>query len=253
LPRINQLIAFVDDAVPSARLVEQADALGIRLEPLTGHVPVLPVPCVVVGIASHERVLRGLQAPSCGFVEWSLSDGLPLSPSCIEHAALGGHVLSLNTRAAYDLDAANLFTQALAARFPHLDPIIGDIELALAEGVANAIIHGNLGIGSKMRNDLQGFAKFQATLSSRLNDADMTFRRLEISAVPRADSLLEISVMDQGDGYDSTAQMGRSAEIEAKCGRGLGLIRQLAHQVEARNGGRCLVMSFRSPPLLNQR
>jgi anti-sigma regulatory factor (Ser/Thr protein kinase) len=251
LPQTHGLIAFADDQILSERLTAQADALGIRLEPLLEGLPPLTIPCVVIGVAHAKRVLSGLSRPAHGFVEWSAADGQGLSVDCLDHAARGGQSLSINTRSAYEMDAANQFTQSLLTRFPHLEPIIGDIELALAEGVANAIIHGNLGIGSKMRNDLQGFAVFQATLQQRLNDPALIRRRVEITAIPVDDHQLEVCITDQGDGYDCVRQLGMSAETEAKSGRGLGLIRQLANGIEVQEDGRRLRMLFCSPiPLI---
>jgi anti-sigma regulatory factor (Ser/Thr protein kinase) len=241
---MNGLIAFYDDMVPPARLVAQMDGLGVRLEPLIECLPSIGVPCIVVGRANPARVHQGLSFPSHGFVEWNPLDQQPVSQSCLECAHRGGLALALNTRMAYQIDVAQQFTLALLARFPSLEKILGDIELSLAEAVANAIIHGNLGIGSKMRNDFQGFALFQATLIERLEDPNRAARRVEITAQPVGSAGLKLSVTDQGDGYDIDTQMQKSPRIEAKSGRGLGLIRQLAADTQVAGGGRTLTMAF---------
>lgn len=241
---MNGLIAFYDDMVPPARLIEQMDELGVRIEPVIECLSSLKVPCVVMGRASQARILQGLAVPSHGFVEWNPADHLPASRSCLECAGRGGLALALNTRMAYQIDVAQQFTMALLKRFPSVEAILGDIELSLAEAVANAIIHGNLGIGSKMRNDFQGFALFQTTLLERLEDPERAGRRVEITAQPTASGGLTLSVTDQGDGYDIGTQLQKSPRVEAKSGRGLGLIRQLASNIQVAAGGRTLTMDF---------
>lgn len=241
---MNGLIAFYDDMVPPARLVEQMDGLGVRVEPVIECLPTLACPCVVLGKASLPRILQGMSEPARGFIEWVPGDQHPASNACIECADVGGLGLAVNTRIAYQIDVAQQFTQALATRFPATLTILGDIELSLAEAVANAIIHGNLGIGSQMRNDFQGFALFQATLLERLDDPCRAGRKIEITARPLGGSGIRIAVLDQGDGYDIHSQMNKSARIEAKSGRGLGLIRQLADRIEIGLDGRLLTMDF---------
>jgi anti-sigma regulatory factor (Ser/Thr protein kinase) len=243
---MNELIAFYDDMVPPARLVAQMDGLGVRIEPVIECLPSVGVPCVVLGRASPTRIQQGLSVPSHGFVEWNPVDHQPASQACLECAGRGGLALALNTRMAYQIDVAQQFTLALLNRFPTLEAILGDIELSLAEAVANAIIHGNLGIGSKMRNDFQGFALFQSTLLERLEDPHRASRRIEITAQPMGSYGLKLSVTDQGDGYDIDTQMQKSPRVEAKSGRGLGLIRQLAADIQVASGGRTLTMDFRT-------
>ncbi|OAN48814.1 ATP-binding protein [Magnetospirillum moscoviense] len=238
------LIAFYDDMVPPTRLVAQMDELGVRVEPVIECLPTISVPCVVVGRANPAKIRQGLTVPSHGFVEWNPGDHQPVPQACLDCASRGGLTLALNTRMAYQTDIAQQFTEALLVRFPKLEAILGDIELSLAEAVANAIIHGNLGIGSKMRSDFAGFALFQATLLERLEDPDRADRRVEITALPVGDTGLKLSVTDQGDGYDIDTEMRKSPRAEAKSGRGLGLIRQLASDIQVAAGGRTLTMDF---------
>ena len=241
---MTHLVGFTEENWHAARLRSQADALGLRLEPCLECMPDLSVPNVLIGAPSLAKLKASLNKPSHGFIEWNDHDGADLSRACVECATAGGQCLSLNTKMAYEWDATNLFASALEARFPHLGDIMGDIELALAEAVANAVVHGNLGIESTLRNDVKGFVLFQAALLERLDDPVLCRRRIEITAEPFDSACVRIEVQDFGDGYDLAALPKEAVTALAKSGRGLGLIRQLTATMGVSDSGRRLTMTF---------
>ncbi|HQQ81800.1 MAG TPA: ATP-binding protein [Cyclobacteriaceae bacterium] len=101
----------------------------------------------------------------------------------------------------------------------HLDDdIYGNIMIAVTEAVNNAIKHGS-------RND----SKRNVSLSLALEDSTIRFK-----------------VEDQGDGFDFEHLPDPTApeNIEKPGGRGIFLMKNLADEVDFRDGGRTVELSF---------
>jgi serine/threonine-protein kinase RsbW len=98
------------------------------------------------------------------------------------------------------------------------DDIYGNIMIAITEAVNNAIKHGNKGISSK--ND---------SLSLILEDRLIRFR-----------------VMDEGIGFDYNNLPDPTApeNLEKPGGRGIFLMKHLSDEVEFKEGGRIVELSF---------
>ncbi|MGE5505687.1 MAG: ATP-binding protein [Actinomycetota bacterium] len=238
--------AFFDAGSVPPRLAEVACAMGMVVEPFEDDPACGRSPMLMLGPAEEYRMQSGLTVPFAGFVECEPEDDFDdgwLSTDCLDAVRKGGLCLAMTTMSAYLMDIPALLVPPVAARFGIGSDAAGAIELALAEAVANALLHGNLGIDSALRNDMDQFEKFRATLLANLADPQMGRRRMEITALPSPEGL-RITVRDQGEGFDLGAQLAKPAEQEAKSGRGLGLIRKLCRAVEGRDGGRTLVMVF---------
>jgi serine/threonine-protein kinase RsbW len=98
------------------------------------------------------------------------------------------------------------------------DDIYGNIMIAITEAVNNAIKHGNKGISSK-----------NVSLSLILEDRLIRFR-----------------VMDEGIGFDYNNLPDPTApeNLEKPGGRGIFLMKHLSDEVEFKEGGRIVELSF---------
>lgn len=115
------------------------------------------------------------------------------------------------------------------------------LELALQEAVANSVEHGNLGLLSEWKNEIceDGVDRFSKEKQSRLKNPLYSQRRVKIS-VKFEDAVLEISVHDEGPGFDSS-RYTQCTGLEPY-GRGLAMIRANMDEVSFGDGGRLIRM-----------
>ena len=242
-PHSLRVLGIVDGPLPPLEATTALGVLGVRLEPYV-ELPIAgPTPRLLLGSAADWRVRSGLTPPFSGFIESDPRIGFDIPAECVEAAVAGGFGISVRTRTVFDLDVAARLTLAVAQRLPDDQDMHQALELALYEVIGNAAIHGNLGIESHMRGSAETLATYQAILDDRLDDPRFADKRVMVTVVPQ-DGAIEVTVSDQGDGYDLNGLLARPASLEAKSGRGLGFIRQLAQSMAGRDGGRTLVMTF---------
>lgn len=137
-----------------------------------------------------------------------------------------------------------------AAGRPGTQDLMMRIETALHETVANAIVHGNLGLPSlsKLEGDDQS-AAYQEAVQAGLADPDLARRRVDISAQVE-NGCLTIQVRDEGDGmpeesWHQSLQGGESALTEAqKSGRGLYLTSMFCDSLQRAPDGRAVHLCF---------
>lgn len=153
-----------------------------------------------------------------------------------------GFYLSLTTGTAYGLQCAVLVCDELTRRGVLTPERRGNVELCLHEAVANAIVHGNLGIPSATKEQPEGYRLFSRLLRERLGDGAVRQRRIDIFARWSADSL-SIAVVDQGNGFDAAA-LPEDTESGAHSGRGFVFMRALARRIRVTDGGRCTLLQF---------
>ncbi|KAF0112709.1 MAG: hypothetical protein FD149_2373 [Rhodospirillaceae bacterium] len=117
------------------------------------------------------------------------------------------------------------------------------METALQEALANALVHGNLGLASDMRDDFHQYEHFCTLLKTRLQACEGR-RRVEIAATWK-DGWLEVSVMDHGEGFVETIPEETTTPAAGRLVlHGLGIIRSLASTVAFADAGRRLIMRF---------
>jgi anti-sigma regulatory factor (Ser/Thr protein kinase) len=241
-----KLIALVQGSTPSRALVAAGEALGVRIQPAS-EPPLDPaLPRLLIAAASEATLAAGLRPPFSGFIETSDGEDPGLHAECVEAAACGGLCISVTTVAAFAYDVTAALGMVVGPRFNLGDDCVGAIELALGEAIGNAVIHGNLGIASDLRSNLDLLAAFNALVGERLASPFWSKRRVFVTIAPEPPEL-RVTVRDQGDGWDLASQLSRPVEAEAKSGRGLGLIRQLARSVIGADQGRALTMRFADP------
>ncbi|CAO3419781.1 ATP-binding protein [Azospirillum endophyticum] len=155
---------------------------------------------------------------------------------------LPGFYLSLTTATAYGLQCPVLVCDELARR-DVLDPQRRSaVELCLHEAIANAIVHGNLGLSSAVKGEPGGYRRFSEMMRDRLDDPAVVRRRLDIFCRWN-ESGIAIAVVDQGGGFDMEP-IPATAGSKALSGRGFVFMRTLASQVTVTDGGRCTILHF---------
>lgn len=198
---------------------------------------------LMIARPTDESLAAAVRLPYSAYLEEGTPAGAGrrLEPT----RAGGGLYFWFTTATAFRLGTARHFCDGLETRGLVTTARRGDIELALHEAVANAVIHGNLGLESDMRDDLARYSEFCQELDNRLDDPVSGGRQVEVSAMTR-DGALELAVTDQGKGFPKAAERppvgapGSAGLIM----HGLGIIHALATTVTTEDDGRCLVMRF---------
>ncbi|MBI5121152.1 MAG: ATP-binding protein [Rhodospirillales bacterium] len=153
-----------------------------------------------------------------------------------------GLLLSLSTATGFNADLTSLLCAACRQRMDFSDERLSDIETAVEEALSNAMVHGNLDIASVLRNDPADFDQYCDLVNERLTTPNYADRRIEILMTWSRDGI-DVEVHDEGRGYD-ISNFQALPQVEAKCGRGFSLIRDLASNVTIAEHGRSLTMSF---------
>lgn len=162
-------------------------------------------------------IARALHSPKGAFIE----DG------CAPATRPRGLLLRLRTDTAFHLPVAAIFTTALTNRLALPRTTAESIELALHEALANAIMHGNLGLASQARGDTATYGDFCQMLQASLQDHTAASRTIQVAAY-WTKTALSIGVTDQGSGFSSEPP---ALSDQIAHGRGLNLIRALAVSV----------------------
>ena len=199
-----------------------------------------PTVLVLTG-AEQELLLHGLSHHH-GCVE-QLGDHLLSGANLIETLKRDGLYLGLSTSSAYGVELAKLFTQSLGGRLGFGDDLRDNMELALHEALVNGLIHGNLGIPSTGRETLELFSEYCRAVERGLGDPDRGSRLIEVFAWWN-EHHIDISVEDDGEGYDPSA-IGSTTSNGRTSGRGLQLNGSLTEGYRITQGGRRLTMRFR--------
>jgi hypothetical protein len=120
-----------------------------------------------------------------------------------------------------------------------LDPLRqGPFSLILRELITNALDHGLLGLGSELKEGLEGFDRYVQARIERLAALTTGQIQLDICQLgsPQGNQL-SIGVVDSGPGFDWANQQQANAEPSLYHGRGLQLVRRLSSSVEIHGRG----------------
>ena len=120
------------------------------------------------------------------------------------------------------------------------------MNIALHEAITNAIVHGNLGVSSHLKEE-SGDA-FARTVAAKSADPIFSARRVKIQ-FDYDGAECHVTVTDEGAGFDflswlKVLDQAESEEPSEMCsGRGILMMRALADQVEYSSGGRQVKMT----------
>lgn len=119
---------------------------------------------------------------------------------------------------------------------------------ALDEALQNAILHGNLEVSSKLREEEDGIA-FQILVKQRRQQAPFKDRRTHVRACVTTDSA-EFVIRDEGPGFDPKGIPDPTdpAYFDRPCGRGLWLIHAFMNEVRHNDQGNEITMILRKTP-----
>lgn len=200
-----------------------------------------PVVALIDWTAHFEPVdLAALDIDCC------LDTGLSDMPPSLEAALAGtenGVTAALTTMTAYRRDVAQNVLDWTDRRGPRLSEehrVI--LRQAMQEALANAVLHGNLGLRNLQSVSVESYADYLGLIQERLGARHYAGRPVVIAARWR-DRHLTIAVEDSGRGFDLARSM-KPVPATARGGRGLAIIHGLADRVRLFNEGRRIEMDF---------
>lgn len=200
-------------------------------------------PALLLTSRRLEAVESGLAPPYSGFIEIGAAGVGDVGKPCLDAVELGGLCLSLTVAGAWACCASALLSMAAAKRLGG-NRDWEAVEICLSEAITNAIVHGGLGVGSELRESAEGLAGYERLIQKRLSDPAYAGKRVEITVIPLPQGNLQITVYDQGAGFDFESVLKREQVPGAKYGRGVALMNKVARSLESRDGGRTLVITI---------
>jgi len=125
------------------------------------------------------------------------------------------------------------------------------LELAIHEAVANAVLHGALGVGHYGLDKNPDLGRYNRHLIEALEDPALANQPVLVRARMGSDAV-EVTVADSGPGFDIPVRQARGGDPDAPqsgsdathFGRGLNLIAGIASSYRFEDGGRRIVMLF---------
>ncbi len=118
----------------------------------------------------------------------------------------------------------------------------GSMELALEEAITNAIIHGNLEISSKLKEE--DFDLFEQAVSERMTAPPFGGRKVKISYGYNRQSAI-FRIEDEGPGFDWRHFLGKEVAPDMlPHGRGIIIIRTFASSVAYNESGNAITLTF---------
>lgn len=250
-PSIIQSIAFAPGVAPT---VERriASALPSRLhvlaDPASGNRDSTALLFDGLAMSSLAQVLS---VPAAAYVDVALENrtldlnGMTVSSRQASNDNSGTDdqefCLSITTATVYAHDVSGPMSEKIGHAVGISGDRLADMRLALQEAISNAALHGNLGLPSLCATDMPAFDAYTARLKTALDDTALTQMPVCIRA-SWDDSQLSLSVLDRGQGFDTTIE--RSLVHDGVCGRGIPLMRQLTDQVIFEEQGRRAILQF---------
>jgi anti-sigma regulatory factor (Ser/Thr protein kinase) len=124
----------------------------------------------------------------------------------------------------------------------------GKLLVALHEALSNAVVHGNLGISSELKErDDNAFAE---ALAARASDPELSGRVVDI-VVDYDGENCHWTITDQGQGFDVPRVLerclGDDPEMQLASGRGILMMHSLLDAVRYELEGRRVILSMRRP------
>jgi anti-sigma regulatory factor (Ser/Thr protein kinase) len=115
------------------------------------------------------------------------------------------------------------------------------VAVAIIEAVSNAMVHGNLEVDSKLREE--SHETYERMIEQRRGQSPHRDRRVRI-VCHESPSQIEYRVQDDGAGFDPATLPDPTdpANLLRLSGRGILLIRTFMDEVEFEDGGRTIVM-----------
>jgi anti-sigma regulatory factor (Ser/Thr protein kinase) len=178
---------------------------------------------------------------------------------CIERDLAGSHHrrerartvcrhlgLVLTTRSAYRCAVAKTFIAAVAERVALSDDVRERAHTALQEALMNAVLHGNLGLDSALRDDLAGLDKTHQQIEQLLANPQTALSAVRIDALWNS-ALLMIMVADSGGGFERSRLPSAddwAAAGHLGSGRGFLILEAFCDRLALLRGGTVIRLGF---------
>lgn len=200
-------------------------------------------PAILITLRGSARELRAaLDLGARAYIELGDDEELPAGLLAMLMDGKGVH-LSLSTVTSFSLDMAPLFCGMLVARGWLDARRQADAEICVHEAVSNAIVHGNLDIHQAPSADAGAFDGFFRAVQDRLADRAHANRRVTVEALYGPEELC-VRITDQGRGHPGLVPTTID-KLEAKSGRGIRIMGELADRVSFSDAGRTVNLYFR--------
>jgi anti-sigma regulatory factor (Ser/Thr protein kinase) len=203
-----------------------------------------------------------ISRPDAGYARWdgrselSLAQGLgPSTVFCAEAGASGRFVsrqqrpradrtlgLVVTARSVFGYPIAGLFAAALEQRLLLCTAQKELIHTALHEALGNAVLHGNLGVGSHLADSPMGLDAMRGLIDSRLacDELGLSSIRLDASWTSTA---LYVAVRDSGRGF-RPPRVHRPPDEASHSGRGLFILQAFCDRIRHFAGGTGVMLGF---------
>ncbi len=118
----------------------------------------------------------------------------------------------------------------------------GAVELALEEAITNSMIHGNLEVPSKLKDE--DFERFDSLIAERSNMSPYNQRTLRVQ-YDYSGKKATFRITDGGSGFDWKARLNKKVSDELIThGRGIIIMRAFASSIEYNETGNEIIMFF---------
>jgi len=119
----------------------------------------------------------------------------------------------------------------------------GSVQLALEEALMNAIIHGNLGVPSSLKDESN--TKFEEKIEERKKEEPYSSRKVEVSYSYKENEVT-YTISDEGDGFDWGLFINKSEEemLMQTHGRGIMIMKAFGSSINYNEKGNSVTITF---------
>jgi anti-sigma regulatory factor (Ser/Thr protein kinase) len=231
------------DGISADSLLQQADEQGCLAEVASADSP--------FGHRSTEQehacAVAKLCEPAGNLLPLILD--LPID-TCVEVGAESfiddgatDFVLVLTTANAFATDPGTAFADALITRGLVSGSRRNDLRIALHEGLANALLHGNLEIKSHPSQTPDEFLEQAADQERRLATPKYGRRPIAMTATVK-DATVEIGIRDDGNGFAATSVP--TVNTNRMGGHGLALMAKHSDGIRYELDGRRVILTYQA-------
>ena len=164
-------------------------------------------------------------------------------------AAGRGIGLTVTARSVYRHPVAKIFAGTLQARHDLTPRLHERVHTALQEALMNAMLHGNLGLGSGLRDDLPALAASAELIEARFATDAIARSMIRVEATLSGPAL-RVTIRDSGRGFrrdQLPSPEQRMAAGQVGSGRGLVILEMLCDHVSFNVAGTAIALDFVLP------
>ncbi len=195
--------------------------------------------------ASEASLAQALSLPATECMEAALIDGHQYSHLSFRARSDGCLRLAVTTRSAYRHQVVKAFVGAMAVRVDLSCELRERIHTAVQEAMINSVLHGNLAIGSGLRDSLEGLTTAHQAIETLLLSPQIARSMIRVEAIWNS-SIVYILVRDSGAGFKRDQLPSSDERRKADhSGRGLAILDAFCDRMALLNGGATIKMGFR--------